>query len=144
MTNHRKSDSDRPPAPEVKTSRTEREASGVVETHVVQQRAHARVPARLEVRVSTLDAHEAFGERYFIVASAMTLDVADGGLGLISDSSLPRGRRVVVELDVHAGLTIERKGSVAWCYVDRLGQHRLGIRFEESLSGLGASVPKPD
>jgi hypothetical protein len=115
---------------------TEREASGIQMTR--ECRGQTRVPAQLKARVSTLDpvTESRDGPLYYMLLSAMTLDVADGGLGLTADDRVARGQRVLVELELANGESIECKGRVAWSGEDAEGRSVLGISFEQELAGL--------
>jgi hypothetical protein len=111
--------------------------SGVIVAR--ESRAHVRVRARIEARISTLDAVEdASGARYYVVAMGTTLDVADAGLGVEAESALAAGRRVIVELDLGDGLTVERSGRVVWHTQDSTGASFMGIVFDEVLTGLAS------
>jgi hypothetical protein len=117
-------------------STQEREASGVQTTR--ESRGQVRVAAQLKARVSTLDPTEETrgGPHYYMLLSAVTMDVADGGLGLQADDCMARGQRVVVELELSNGESVECKGRVAWSGEDADGRSVLGISFEQELAGL--------
>jgi hypothetical protein len=103
-----------------------------------EARVHPRVRVQLDAIVSTLDPvqEDESGERYFVVTGAQTVDVADGGLGLTAESTLAAGGRVVVEVTLQDGLSVERSGRVMWSHRDALGAVSMGIAFDEDLLGL--------
>lgn len=103
-----------------------------------EARNHPRVRVQLDAMVSTLDPlqEDGSGERYFVVTGAQTVDVADGGLGLTAESALEAGRRVIVEVTLRDGLSVERSGRVMWNHRDTAGAISMGIAFDEKLLGL--------
>jgi hypothetical protein len=123
-----------------KRESSERESTGVQITR--EARGHARVAAQLKARVSTLDpsAESGDGPSYYLLVGAVTLDVADGGLGLAAEESMKRGQRVLVELELASGESVECKGRVAWSGQDTEGRSVLGISFEQELAGLASQA----
>ena len=115
--------------------------SGVIVAR--ESRVHPRVRVKLDARLSTVEAEqEGAGAPYFVLANATTLDVADAGIGLESDSPIEPGRRVVVEIDIGDGLTVERAGKVVWHSKEPGGASFMGIAFDEVLSGLALSAKR--
>jgi hypothetical protein len=126
--------------PTWKKSRSEPAVEGLSTGVIVAREARhcPRVTVQLDALVSTLDACQEGdnGDRYFVVTDGRTVDVADGGLGLRAESALEKGRRVIVEMTMGDGLSVERSGRVMWTHREAAGGVTMGIAFDEKLLGL--------
>jgi hypothetical protein len=114
------------------------------ESGVVVAREARRHPRRAVGRVasiSTLDAsHDKSGSSYFVVTEGRTLDVGDGGLGLEVQDTLREGSRVLIDVELGDGRTLECRATVVWTSADATGAHFAGLSFEQPQPGLANSL----
>src|SRR5262245_57078036 len=104
--------------------------SGVVVAR--EARRHPRRSVGRVASISTLDAaHDKSGSSYFVVTEARTLDVGDGGLGLELEDTLREGSRVLIDLELGEGRTLECRARVVWTAADASGAHFAGLSFEQ-------------
>lgn len=103
----------------------------------VPQRRYDRVPVRMPVRISTIDAETdpGSGRRYFRASREVCTNLSRGGVFIRTAEPLEPGRRLVVELDLPDGTPFEAVGRVAWT------THRLqrGPRKGVGVQFLGAA-----
>jgi len=80
------------------------------------RRRHRRVPARLSVRISTIEPErDPWTKRPFFRASQETCaNVSRGGAFVWTAEPLSPGRRVLLELQLPDGSPLEAIGRVAW------------------------------
>jgi hypothetical protein len=97
---------------------------------------HRRANVRLPVRISTIDAetNPATGRPYFCSAEATSLDVSQSGIFISTDEPLSPGRRILVELDLPGGPSVQTVGRVCWARVRIPGESSerhagIGIEF---------------
>ena len=105
------------------------------------KRGDNRVPVRVPVRISTLDAETdpGTGSRYFRASQEICTDVSRGGVFVRTAEPLETGRRLLVELELPEGRAFEAIGRVAWT-TKRLaegesGKRGVGIQFLGSAPG---------
>jgi hypothetical protein len=109
--------------------------SGVVVAR--EARLHPRRSLGRIASISTLDAsRDRTGSAYFVVVEGRTLDVGDGGLGLEVEDSLREGSRVLVDVELGEGRTLECRARVVWSAADANGAHFAGLSFDEPQPGL--------
>lgn len=79
-------------------------------------RRHARVPADLPVRISTIepDLDPLTGRSYFRASLERCSNLSRGGVFIQTTELLDPGRRVLVELSLPDGAQVEAIGRVAW------------------------------
>jgi hypothetical protein len=113
--------------------------SGVVVAR--EARTHPRRSLARVASISTLDAsRDGAGSSYFIVTEGRTLDVGDGGLGLEVEDTLREGTRVLVDVELGEGRTLECRARVVWTSDDATGAHFAGLSFDEPQLGLVNSL----
>ena len=105
-----------------------------------EPRTLPRIRMELNAQVSTLDPN---GDASYTLASAKTLDVADGGLGLVVDEVICVDQRVVIEIELAGGQSTERTGRVAWTSEDPTGACFIGIQFDAIVTGFAEQATKP-
>ena len=93
------------------------------------QRRSVRVP----VRVSGIDAEidPATGGPCFLSVEESTSNLSEGGVFLPSDITMTPGRRVLVEIDLPDGTTVQALGAVAW------RRHPAQARSGDRPAGMG-------
>jgi Tfp pilus assembly protein PilZ len=94
---------------------------------------HPRYAMRLPVRMSTIDAEidRSTGEAYFASTQEFTGNLSCGGLYIPIEEGMTPGRRVLVEVDLPDGETIQTVGRVAWSRI-----HMQGVK-DDRPSGVG-------
>jgi hypothetical protein len=113
--------------------------SGVVVAR--EARRHPRRRVVFSASVATLDAErDGEGATYFLVTPASTLDVGEGGLGLQVETTIATGRRVLVDVHLEDGRTVECQARVAWTSSDTEGTQFVGVTFDSPLPGLMHSL----
>jgi hypothetical protein len=99
-----------------------------------ERRRYPRHAFSGSVRISTIDPEvdAATGRAFFRTAQQACLDVSRGGMRLHSDEPLQPGRRLLLELDLPGGGSLEAIGRVAWSRVetDRNNQRWVGLGVE--------------
>jgi hypothetical protein len=109
--------------------------SGVVVAR--EARRHPRRSVGRVASISTLDpVHDGKGSSYFVVTEGRTLDVGDGGLGLEVEDTLREGSRVLIDVELGEGRTLECRARVVWTAADPSGAHFAGLSFEQPQPGL--------
>ncbi len=111
--------------------------TGSREIVVREPRTRPRIRRALSAQVSTLDPN---GDASYTLATAKTLDVADGGLGLTVDEAICVGQRVVIEIELSDGQWTERNGRVAWTSQDAAGACVIGIQFDAIVTGFATQA----
>ena len=81
-----------------------------------QRRRYARVRADIPVRISTIepDLDPLTGRRYFRASQERCANLSRGGLFVETHELLDPGRRVLIELSLPDGASVEAIGRVAW------------------------------
>ena len=79
-------------------------------------RRHARTRVALHARVASVDPdrNPRTGTAAFRIFEARTVDVSDGGFAISAFEDLGSGRRVLVELTLANGNSIELVGRIVW------------------------------
>ncbi|MCG8587716.1 MAG: PilZ domain-containing protein [Proteobacteria bacterium] len=82
----------------------------------VVPRRHVRLPIRMSVRISTIDPEtDPFTGRPFFRTSRETCaNLSRGGAFVLTDEPLSPGRRLLVELEIPDGPSLQAVGRVAW------------------------------
>ncbi len=77
---------------------------------------HPRVTTSVSVRVSTVDPEidPTTGRSFFRSVEETTANLSRGGAFVRSWEPLAAGRRVLVEIELYEGLSIQLEGRVAW------------------------------
>ena len=98
-----------------------------------RQQRHRRAAAHLPVRISTIDSEidPETGRPFFWMSEEVCRDVSRGGAFVITHEPVSPGRRLLVELDLPDGQTVQAVGRVAWSRV------RLATEGEECHAGIG-------
>lgn len=110
-----------------------------------ERRRHPRRAFSSSVRISTIDPEIdlATGRYFFRTAHEACLDVSRGGVHLVSDEPFLIGHRLLVELALPDGETIDAVGRVAWSRIEAGPDQRrsvgLGIQF---VGGDGAGMAR--
>jgi Tfp pilus assembly protein PilZ len=115
----------------------------------LNQRPERRVPVKVTIRISTIDPETdpTTGRPYFRSSEETCSDVSRGGTFVTSHEPIAPGRRLLLELDIPDGPSIQTVGRVAWTrtVVDPSGEKSgsgFGIEFmggaPEHLSQLEA------
>lgn len=103
-------------------------------------RRHARTRIALPARVASVDPdrNPRTGASVFRIFDALTLDISDGGLALSSLEDLGSGRRVLVELELPDGRSIELAGRIVWLEPQREPglPARMGVALYQQSQGL--------
>jgi len=79
-------------------------------------RRYPRTRIALPVRVASVDPdrNPRTGAAHFRTFRAETVDISDGGLSLRALEDLGSGRRVLVEIELQGGQSIELAGRIVW------------------------------
>jgi len=103
------------------------------QSDVVTKRRHERVPARISVRISTIepDRDPWTGRPFFRSLQETCENVSRGGAFVVTAEPLDPGKRVLVELSLPSGRELEAIGRVAW--VKRVP----GAQETEKETGIG-------
>ena len=101
-------------------------------------RRHARTRIALPARVASVDPdrNPRTGTPVFRIFDALTIDISDGGLAFSSLEDLGSGRRVLVELELPDGGSVELAGRIVWLEPQREPglPARMGVAlFQQSL-----------
>ncbi len=123
------------------------------------QRRHQRVPVEMSVRLTTIDPEPdpRTGRPFFRASRELCANISAGGAFIRTADPLSPGRRVLVEIEMPQGESIEAVGRVAWSRAiigagGRIEGSGAGVEFlggvdgkRESLDGLleryGGSEP---
>ncbi len=105
-----------------------------------EARRHARTRIALTARVASVDPdrNPRTGAAVFRIFEALTVDISDGGLALSALEDLGSGRRVIIEIELPDGHSVELSGRIVWLEPQRepglparmgvaLSQHSLGL-----------------
>jgi uncharacterized protein (TIGR02266 family) len=97
----------------------------------LKRRRHERLPAHLPVRLATIDAETDrwTGRPFFRSCREWSANVSRGGLFIPTPEAILPGRRVLVEVTLPGGETIEAVGRVAWT--------RRSARLDAADAGIG-------
>jgi Tfp pilus assembly protein PilZ len=98
-----------------------------------RQQRHNRANLRLPVRISTIDSEvdPETGRAFYWTADEFCRDVSRGGAFVTTQEPVRPGRRLLLEMDLPDGQTIQTLGRVAWSRV------RLGNETEDAHAGIG-------
>jgi len=119
-------------------SETTSDSEAAAATHVEpSKQKHRRVNVRVPVRVSTVDPEKdpQTGKLYFFTSEEYSANISRGGAFVATPESIDRGRRVLVEIAIPGGSTIQTLGRVVWKRLgsgkmDALPPNRPGIGIE--------------
>ena len=104
------------------------ESSGAV-TPPRQQ--HPRVDTRMRVRISTVDPEtDPEGKPFFRTCEERCFDISRGGTFVMTPDPIEPGLRVLLELDIPGGDTVQTLGRVVWKSLDSSGSKPAGIGVE--------------
>lgn len=94
---------------------------------------HRRVDVRLPVRISTIDSEKDphSGRAYFRSSDEVCRNVSRGGVFVITEEPMRPGSRILLELELPGGASVQTIGRVAW------SRARLAVREVETQSGIG-------
>lgn len=97
------------------------------------RRNHERIPACLPVRISTIDPETDpwTGKPFFRSSREWSINVSRGGLFVRTQEPILPGQRVLLELSLPGGRTIEAVGRVAWA------RRVMRVGTEEDDAGVG-------
>ena len=98
-----------------------------------RQQRHRRALAHLPVRISTIDAEidPETGRPFFWMSEELCRDVSRGGAFVTTQEPVSPGRRLLLEVDLPDGQTVQAVGRVAWSRV------RLAGEGEDTHAGIG-------
>jgi Tfp pilus assembly protein PilZ len=110
-----------------------------------ESRRYPRRRVELTARLACLDPDrdERTGGSVYRMMTVRTVDVSDGGMAVQAEEGFGSGRRVVVELDLPDGRTVEVSGRIVWLELPTNGLRsdaRMGIEFGELSAGLAQTV----
>jgi len=119
------------------------------------QQRYRRVEVKMDVRISTIDPETdpETGRPYFRTSEEVVGNISRGGACVEADEAVAEGRRLLVEMDLPSGRTVQTVGRVAWTRSaladseEGRGQARetMGIEFlpgtEEELGDLAEVFP---
>ena len=82
----------------------------------LNQRREKRVPVKVTIRISTIDPETdpSTGKPYFRSSEETCSDVSRGGTFVVTHEPIAPGRRLLLELDIPDGPSIQTMGRVAW------------------------------
>lgn len=86
------------------------------DSRYIDRRTHMRFDVRVPVRISTIDPEldPRTGRKYFRSSRVWSVNLSRGGLFVHTADPVEPGRRLLVEVDLPGGDTIEAVGKVAW------------------------------
>lgn len=101
--------------------------------HRPQQRRFERVPARLRVRLSTIEPERDpwTGRPFFRASHETCANVSRGGVFIRTAEPLTPGRRILLEMHLPGGRSLEAVGRVAW------SRRVMAPRESDADSGIG-------
>ena len=112
-------------------------------------RRHPRVPVRVPVRVSSIDAETdpRTGRPCFRATRELCANISRGGAFIHTDDPLSPGHRVLMEIHVPGTAPIETLGRVAWTKSVLAPGGRIrngaGVEFvDAAASGLGREIDR--
>ncbi len=110
------------------------------ESDYVIRRRHRRIEARLPVRISTIEPERDpwTGRPFFRASHETCANVSRGGLFLRTCEPLDAGRRLLLELRLPGGRSVEAIGRVAWSK-KVLSPQTLHVEAEMGVEFLGGS-----
>jgi Tfp pilus assembly protein PilZ len=84
----------------------------VVLKNVAANQGSKRVDVRVPIRISTIDPEK--GKLYFFTAEEYSSNISRGGAFITTPEPIDPGRRVLVEIDIPSGSSIQTIGRVVW------------------------------
>lgn len=107
-------------------------------THIEpSKQRHRRVNVRVPIRISTIDPEKDphTGKLYFFTSEEYSANISRGGAFVATPESIDPGRRVLVEIDIPEGSSVQTLGRVVWKRLgvgkmDALSPNRPGIGIE--------------
>lgn len=98
-----------------------------------ERRRHPRIPARLPVRVSTLEPERDSwtGKPFFRASTEVCANVSRGGAFVRTSEPLSPGQRLLLEVRLPDGAQLDAIGRVAWCrrIIPSDGESGVGVEF---------------
>ncbi len=111
-------------------------------------RRHLRTRIAIPARVATVDPDRdpRTGAAVFRIFDALTLDISDGGLSLSALEDLGSSRRVLVELELSDGHSVELAGRIVWLEPQKEPglPARMGVALFQQSLGLAERASKLD
>lgn len=98
-----------------------------------RKQQHRRVSLKLPVRVSTIDSETdpETGRPFYWMADEYCRDISRGGAFVTTQEPVRPGKRLLVEVELPDGETVQAVGRVAWSRV------RLASEGEDAHAGIG-------
>lgn len=80
------------------------------------ERRHPRIDVRMNIRISTIDPElePGSGKPYFRTSEETCANVSRGGAFVLTHEPVEPGRRLLVEMTIPGGTTLQAIGRVAW------------------------------
>jgi PilZ domain len=115
-----------------------RNAGGEAMSRPGTERRHRRVVVRMPARLASIDAERdpVGGDRWYRFSEETCTNVSRGGALVVSPEPLPTGRRVLVELELPTGESLQTVGRVAW---SRLAPSGRPCSFDSGIEFVGAN-----
>lgn len=105
-----------------------------------EARRYARMRIALPARVASVDPdrNPRTGDTAFRFFEASTVDISDGGLAISAFEDLGSGRRVMIEISLPDGSSVELSGRIVWLEPQREPKlpARMGVELSEESLGL--------
>ena len=112
-----------------------REGSKVAEQKQVQA-SDPRLPVRLRVKISTIDPETDpwTGKTFFRTSEETCANVSRGGAFVLTEETITPGQRLLLELEVPGGESVQAIGRVAWSQTRLSAEEPAG---STNLAGVG-------
>jgi hypothetical protein len=103
------------------------------------QRRHRRVEVRLPARLASIDAERdpAGRGRWYRLSDETCVNVSSGGALVVSPDPLSTGRRLLLELELPTGESLQTVGRVAW---SRFAPSGSDCAYDAGIEFVGASA----
>lgn len=92
---------------------------------------YPRVDTRMKVRISTIDPEaDSQGKPFFRSTEERCFDISRGGTYVMTPDPIEPGLRVLLELDIPGGDTVQTLARVVWTRVEQSGTKPAGVGVE--------------